>query len=261
MKAGEYMKGRVHSIETMGTVDGPGMRFVVFLQGCPMRCAYCHNPDTWDNVGDSTMMTIDEIWEQFERNRSFYTNGGITVTGGEPLVQIDFVLALFTYFKERGIHTCLDTSGITYTPVQRSKFEALLAVTDLAMLDIKDIDPTHHKDITKQSIDPVKAFAKLTTATNTDVWIRHVIVPGLTDNKDRHYRLGFFLGAMPNIKALDCLPYHVMGVNKYKELNIPYRLEGTQAAPKELAVAASKTVLAGMKAYRQHQWSVWPQEG
>ena len=135
------MTGRIHSVETMGTVDGPGMRMVVFLQGCPMRCAYCHNPDTWNETSDDVkFMTVEELWDQYERNRQFYTNGGITVTGGEALMQIDFVTELFTYFRERNVHTCLDTSGICFDPHQEVAYRKLLSVTSLVILDIKEID-------------------------------------------------------------------------------------------------------------------------
>ena len=156
------MSGRIHSLESFGTVDGPGTRFVVFVQGCPMRCAYCHNPDTWEmNAG--TIMEVSEIIEQFERNRAFYTKGGITVTGGEPLMQIDFLIELFTECKKRNIHTCIDTSGITYNPANiayMEKLDQLLALTDLVMLDIKHIDPALHVDLTSQPNEPILGFAK-----------------------------------------------------------------------------------------------------
>ena len=249
------MTGRIHSVETMGTVDGPGMRMVVFLQGCPMRCAYCHNPDTWNEISDDAkFMTVEELWDQYERNRQFYTNGGITVTGGEALMQIDFVTELFTYFRERNVHTCLDTSGICFDPHQEVAYRKLLSVTSLVILDIKDIDPTVHKWLTAQPLEPILQFAKLTADVNVPIWVRHVVVPTITDNADRHYRLGFFLGSLRNLQAVDCLPYHVMGVAKYKELGITYRLDGIPAATKDLAAKASKTVVEGIKAYRRHWW-------
>ena len=140
------MIGHIHSIESFGTVDGPGVRFVIFLKGCPMRCQYCHNPDTWE-MGGGTEMTVEQIMEEFERSKDFYTRGGITVTGGEPLVQLEFVTELFEEAHRRGIHTCLDTSGITFrpdNPALLSRFERLLTVTNLVMLDIKHIDPQKH---------------------------------------------------------------------------------------------------------------------
>ena len=227
------MTGRIHSIETMGTVDGPGMRMVVFLQGCPMRCAYCHNPDTWNETSDDAkFMTVEELWDQYERNRQFYTNGGITVTGGEALMQIDFVTELFTYFRERNVHTCLDTSGICFDPHQEVAYRKLLSVTSLVILDLKEIDSDKHLWLTGKSLEPT-----------------------ITDNADHHYRLGFFLGSLKNLQAVDCLPYHVMGTAKYKELGITYRLEGIPAATKDIAAKATRTVVEGIKAYRRHWWS------
>ena len=156
------MSGRIHSLESFGTVDGPGVRFVVFVQGCPMRCAYCHNPDTWEmNAG--TVMEASEIIEQYERNISFYKGGGITVTGGEPLMQVDFLIELFTIAKEKNIHTCIDSSGIAFNADNTAwmeKLDRLLALTDLVMLDIKHIDPEKHKELTAQPTDKILAFAR-----------------------------------------------------------------------------------------------------
>ena len=218
------MVGRIHSIETMGTVDGPGMRFVLFLQGCPLRCAYCHNPDTWDPSTYAQEMTVADVWTQFERNRDFYITGGITVTGGEALLQLPFIIELFTLFKEKGIHTCLDTSGICYTQEQASEYEKLLSVTDLVILDVKEIDSSIHETLT------------------------------ITDNRDRWYRLGFFLGAFKHLKAVDCLPYHVMGVNKYESLGISYRLDGVPPLSKADAQRALRVVLSGIRDYRRRLW-------
>lgn len=169
-------------------------------------------------------------------------------------MQIDFVIELFTYFSERNVHTCLDTSGICFDPHQEVAYRKLLSVTSLVILDIKDIDPTVHKWLTAQPLEPILQFAKLTADVNVPIWVRHVVVPTITDNADRHYRLGFFLGSLRNLQAVDCLPYHVMGVAKYKELGITYRLDGIPAATKDLAAKASKTVVEGIKAYRRHWW-------
>lgn len=189
------MVGRIHSIETMGTVDGPGMRFVLFLQGCPLRCAYCHNPDTWDPSTYAQEMTVADVWTQFERNRDFYITGGITVTGGEALLQLPFIIELFTFFHGKGIHTCLDTSGICYTQEQAREYKLLLDVTDLVILDVKEIDSSIHETLTGKPNDAVLEFAQFVDAHGTDFWVRHVVVPTITDNRDRWYRLGFFLGA------------------------------------------------------------------
>ncbi|MFQ9985284.1 MAG: 4Fe-4S cluster-binding domain-containing protein, partial [Lachnospiraceae bacterium] len=153
-------KGRIHSIETFGTVDGPGLRFVVFTQGCSMRCLYCHNPDTWAMQG-GTVMSVDELLEKYEVNRSFYRNGGLTVTGGEPMLQLDFVTELFVEARRRDIHTCLDTSGICFKrdPEYLKKVDRLLAATNLVMLDIKHIEESRHRELTRHSNTPVLQFA------------------------------------------------------------------------------------------------------
>ena len=239
------MNGFVHSTESFGTVDGPGVRFVIFLQGCPMRCKYCHNPDTW-KMNSGALRSAQSLLKEYERNAAFYNRGGITVTGGEALMQIDFLLELFTLARQKNIHTCLDTSGITYRPGQSSyneKLDRLMEVTDLVMLDIKHIDPECHKDLTGHDNASVLAFAKYLDAKNIPVWIRHVVVPGITDDPVQLARLGQFLGDLNNVKALDVLPYHIMGISKYKELDLPYPLEGVEPATKQQAMDAKKIIL------------------
>ena len=246
------MHGNIHSIESFGTVDGPGLRFVVFMQGCPMRCKYCHNPDTWE-PGKGNPMTAEEIISQFERNRAFYKNGGITVTGGEPLLQIDFMLELFRLCRERQIHTCIDTSGITYREGESAyneKLDRLMGMTDLVMLDIKHIYPDAHRELTGHGNEGILAFAKYLARRGIPVWIRHVIVPGITDDVQEQQRLGRFIAHLPNVKALDVLPYHTMGVNKYEKLGIPYPLAGVEALPKQCAAEARAVILESMKAER-----------
>ena len=246
------MNGYIHSIESFGTVDGPGLRFVVFTQGCPMRCKYCHNPDTWE-VGKGNTMSPEEIIAQFERNREFYKNGGITVTGGEPLLQIDFMLALFRLAKEKGIHTCIDTSGITYREGESAynqKLDELMTMTDLVMLDIKHIDDDAHKELTGQHNTGILAFARYLDSKHVPLWIRHVIVPGITDDPEEHKRLARFIAHLSNIKALDVLPYHTMGVSKYEKLGIPYPLEGLEALPKQEAAKAKETIIASLREER-----------
>lgn len=249
------MIGRIHSLETMGTVDGPGVRMVLFLQGCPLRCAYCHNPDTWD-VQQGKNMTVEEVWEQFERNQSFYKKGGLTVTGGEALLQLPFLIELFTYFRARGMHTCLDTSGICFNHDQVKEYETLLAVTSLVILDIKELDEAKHIALTGQNNAAILEFARFVDAHEVPIWIRHVVVPTITDRPDTWYRIGFFLGSLRHLETIDCLPYHVMGSSKYKELGLTYRLDGIPPASKELAQKATKTMLEGIKAYRRGWWSV-----
>ena len=244
------MDGYIHSTESFGTVDGPGVRFVIFLQGCPMRCKYCHNPDTWKmNTGDRR--SAASLISEFERKRFFYKDGGITVTGGEALMQIDFLLELFKLAREKKIHTCLDTSGIAYHPGESAyneKLDKLMEITDLVMLDIKHIDPKGHKELTGHDNADILAFARYLEQKQVPVWIRHVVVPGITDDPGQLIRLGQFIGTLSNVKALDVLPYHVLGVAKYRQLDLPYPLEGTPAATKQQAAEARKIIL---EAYRQ----------
>lgn len=246
------MKGYIHSIETFGTVDGPGTRFVVFFQGCPMRCKYCHNPDTWA-LNTGMQMTTDEILEQYEKNKGFYSKGGITVTGGEPLIQIDFLLELFEKAKKKGIHTCIDTSGITYTPnnfAYNQKLDQLMQLTNLVMLDIKHIDSIEHEKLTEQPNEGILAFAKYLDAANVEIWIRHVVVPGITDDEKNLYELGTFIGQLKNLKALDVLPYHVMGKSKYEQMGLDYPLKDVPPLSKEDAIKAKKIIIQGIKDIR-----------
>lgn len=243
------MSGRIHSLESFGTVDGPGVRFVVFVQGCPMRCAYCHNPDTWAMNG-GTIMEASEIIEQYERNLPFYKGGGITVTGGEPLMQVDFLIELFSLAKEKGIHTCIDTSGIAYKPnniAYIEKLDKLMTMTDLVMLDIKHIDPQKHKELTSQDNDGILAFCDYLNRKKIDTWIRHVVVPTITDDDKYLYQLGYFIGQFSNIKALDVLPYHTMGKPKYDKLGMAYKLENIPAMDKNTAIEKKQVILQGIK--------------
>ncbi len=241
------MNGYIHSIETMGTVDGPGLRYVVFTAGCMLRCKYCHNPDTWD-MKNGTIMTVDEILNDYKHYEPFLKNGGLTVTGGEPLMQLDFVIELFTKAKEMGIHTCLDTSGATFNS-KNSKFKQLAKVTDLVMLDVKHIRNDKYFELTKGNLNDTLNFLDFLSKkeTYTDVWIRHVIVKGITYVQRYLYELGYHLGQYKNIKALDVLPYHVMGEDKYKELNLTYPLYGLKAMPKENALKARMVIEAGIR--------------
>ena len=249
------MNGYVHSTESFGTVDGPGVRFVIFLQGCPMRCKYCHNPDTW-KMNSGALRSAQSLLAEYERNKAFYKNGGITVTGGEALMQIDFLLELFSLAKEKGIHTCLDTSGVTYRPGESEynrKLNQLMEVTDLVMLDIKHIDPEGHKDLTGLDNAGILDFARLLDEKKVPVWIRHVIVPGITDDPALLTRLGAFLGTLSNVKALDVLPYHIMGVRKYEELDMDYPLKGLEPATKQQALDAKKIILTAFWRVRKGQ--------
>ena len=242
------MKGYIHSTESFGTVDGPGVRFVVFFQGCPMRCLYCHNPDTW-NINDGTLTDVSELIDAFERNRPFYRTGGITATGGEPLVQIDFLTELFTEAKKRDIHTCLDTSGILFNPDSEqmmSKFDRLIEVTDLVMLDIKHMDDEEHKKLTGHSNRNILAFSEYLKAHNRPVWIRHVVVPGITDKPESLKAVGRYLATLPNMEKLEVLPYHSLGEVKYHNLGIDYPLKGVPQLMKTQAAEAESVIRAAM---------------
>lgn len=246
------MVGRVHSIETFGTVDGPGIRYVVFMQGCPMRCLYCHNPDTWE-VGGGGEMSADRIIADYKKNASFYSKGGLTVTGGEPLMQTDFLTELFKKAKAEGIHTCIDTSAITYSESNRTyieKLDELMKYTDLVMLDIKHIDPEKHKELTSHTNEGILAFAKYLEGKNIPLWVRHVVVEGYTDDPVYLRRLGRFIGTLKNLKALDVLPYHSMGVSKYEALGIEYPLAHLKSLDRKAAEAAKEHIMAGIREIR-----------
>ena len=220
--------GRIHSIETFGTVDGPGVRFVVFFQGCPMRCLYCHNPDTWEIKNAKYELSAEELLEKMTRNLPFYRTGGITATGGEPLIQIDFLTELFSLAKKNGIHTCLDTSGITFKDNAESiaKINTLLAVTDLVMLDIKHMDEEKHMALTSHSNASSIAFARYLNSIGKPMRIRYVLVPGYTDGKEDLESLGRLLSEFSNLEKLEILPYHELGKTKYERLGIEYPLAG-----------------------------------
>ncbi len=240
------MEGYIHSTESFGTVDGPGIRFVIFFQGCPMRCLYCHNPDSWEpRIGQ--LRSSDSLLAEFDRYKEFLKNGGITATGGEPMMQLPFLTELFTKAKAKGIHTCLDTSGVLFSENRLEEMRALCRVTDLVMLDIKHIDDDKHRKLTGHSNRNILAFAEFLAEQNIPLWIRHVVVPGWTDDPDAQRRLGHFIGGLRTLKALDVLPYHDMGKVKYRELGMDYPLEGILPLPEEEAVAARAQIMQGLK--------------
>ena len=249
MKEFKMPKGYIHSKDSFGTVDGPGIRFLVFMQGCPMRCMYCHNPDTWE-IHAGTEVSADALIEEYCKNKAFYKNGGITVTGGEPLLQIDFLIDFFKKAKEKNIHTCIDTSGIPFNPQNASfveKMDTLMQYCDLIMLDIKHIESQSHKKLTGHDNKNILLFAKYLEEKNMPVWIRHVVVKGITDDKEDLIKLGEFIGSLKNVKALDVLPYHTMGVEKYHRLGIPYPLDGVPSTSREDALKAKAFILSGVK--------------
>lgn len=240
------MKGYIHSTESFGTVDGPGIRFVVFFQGCPIRCQYCHNPDTWE-FGKGREVTVNELMTEYDTCKEFLKSGGITATGGEPLSQPDFLLELFKEAKSKGIHTCLDTSGAVYNPNNTEKIDEILKYTDLVMLDIKHIDSDYHKSLTGVGNENILLFAEHLRDINIPVWIRRVVVPNLTDDEQELFRLGEFLSTLTNLKALDVLPYHDMAKEKYKKLGIEYPLPYTPPMSKEDAIKARDIIMSGLK--------------
>ncbi len=229
------MIGKVHSIETFGSVDGPGIRFMIFLKGCDMRCKYCHNADTWDKSANIEM-TADELLAKAVRNRPYWKkNGGITVSGGEALLQIDFLIELFSKAKQQGIHTCLDTSAQPFTRMQPffGKFEELMKYTDLILLDIKHIDSEEHRKLTGWPNDNILDCARYLSDKKIPVWIRHVLVPGITDNDEYLKKTAEFIKTLDNVEQIDVLPYHTLGQFKWEELGMKYPLEGVDPPTQE----------------------------
>ncbi len=239
--------GNIHSIESCGTVDGPGIRFVIFMQGCPLRCQYCHNPDSW-TTAENTKMPVNEIMQKYEGVKEFVKSGGITVTGGEPLMQTDFVTELFKTAKNKNIHTALDTSGILFNKNDTTKIDELLKYTDLVLLDIKHINDEEHKKLTGVSNKNILEFAKYLSDKDIPVWIRHVVVKGITYDEKYLTELGRFLASLHNIKAIDILPYHNMAIPKYQSLKIDYPLVNIPPTTKEETLNARNIIVKAFKA-------------
>ena len=234
-------KGFVHSVESFGSVDGPGIRFLIFLQGCPMRCQFCHNPDSW-KTGIGEERTADELLDQAERFRAYWgDNGGLTGSGGEALLQIDFLLELFEKAKQRGIGTCLDTSAQLFTRKSPffEKFERLMELTDTVLLDIKHIDDEEHRKLTRHSNANILDCARYLSEIDKPVWIRHVLIPGITDKDEYLVRLRDFLSTLHNIERIEVLPYHTLGVYKYEKLGIDYPLKDVQPPAAERVANAN----------------------
>lgn len=234
--------GNIHSIETFGAVDGPGIRFVIFLQGCPMRCKYCHNPDTWYR-DDSTKMSPEELIKKALKYKTYWKKeGGITVSGGEPLLQLDFLIELFTLAKIAGINTCIDTSGKPFRLDEKylEKFNKLLNVTDLFILDIKEINNEKHKWLTSQSNENIIELAKYLSDHNKRMWIRHVLVPTITDSEEDLIKLREFVSSLKTVEKFEILPYHSFAIFKYKELGLEYQLNDIKEPTKEEIERANK---------------------
>lgn len=226
------IKGLIHSTESFGAADGPGVRFIIFTQGCRMRCRFCHNPDTWRIEGDDTCteMTPSEVLAKALRYRSYWKkDGGITVSGGEPLLQIDFLTELFRLAKAEGVNTCIDTAGNPFTREEPffSKFTELMKYTDLLLLDIKEMNPERHRSITGFGNENIIDMARYLSDIGKPVWIRHVLVPGLSDFDEDIDALAEFIGTLSNVQKVEVLPYHTLGKFKWDNLGIPYTLENT----------------------------------
>lgn len=236
--------GNIHSVESFGSADGPGVRYIVFLKGCAMRCKYCHNPDTWAGQGED-WQTPEEVLNKALRYKNYWKkNGGITVSGGEALLQIDFVTELFRLAKEKGVNTCLDTSGNPFTRQEPffGKFRKLMEVTDLFMLDIKHMDPAGHRKLTGCDNANILDMARFLSDSGKAMWIRHVLVPGITDDEEQLTSLRKFIDTLKTVERVEILPYHTLGVFKWKELGIPYQLEGVEP-PTEEQVKRAKELL------------------
>lgn len=217
------MEGYIHSFESFGTKDGPGIRFVLFLQGCPLRCLYCHNVDTWNIKAKKIVMTPKEVMKEILKVKGFIKSGGITVSGGEPLLQPEFVKKLFIKCKENGIHTALDTSGFIFT----EKVKEVLEYTDLVLLDIKHINPAKYMELTSVSIENTLKFVKYLNKTEKKTWVRYVLVPGYSDDEDDLSEWAKFVSQFNNIERVDILPFHQMGGYKWQEVGKEYKLKDT----------------------------------
>lgn len=215
-------EGYIHSIESMGLVDGPGIRTVIFMQGCRLRCKYCHNPDTWALTSDKAeKFTAHELVKELLRYRPYQgADGGVTFSGGEPLLQKDFLVESLALCKQHGIHTCIDTAG-----AGTGDYEKILSLTDLVLMDVKHYDSKGYRELTGSDISESERFLRTACSMNKALWIRHVVVPGLTDSEDHFKGLEEYLKTIDNIKRIELLPYHILGVSKYKAMGIPYPLE------------------------------------
>lgn len=222
------MKGFIHSIESFGTKDGPGIRLVVFMQGCPLRCLYCHNPDTWILKDAKHTVTPAELFEEYRKVKGF-VKGGITLSGGEPLMQPDFLLEFLKLCKEEGVHTAIDTSGFIFN----DKIKELLNWVDLVLLDIKHFNPTKYQALTSKKLAPTLQFAEYLKEKNIATWIRYVLLPGYTDHIEDIEALADYLSSFQNIKQVSVLPFHQLGSSKWAELGLDYHLKDAVSPTEE----------------------------
>lgn len=218
------IRGRIHSWESMGLVDGPGVRTVIFLQGCALRCRYCHNPDTWECSTGGTLESVSDVMERLRRFKDYFgADGGVTFSGGEPLLQKDFLTEILAACKAEGIHTCLDTAGCGV-----GSYEEILRNTDLVLFDVKHITPDGYRNITGREPDEAERFLATVQQCGTPLWLRHVVVPGLTDGEEHLSALAEYVTTLKKVERVELLPYHKLGVHKYHTMNIPYSLENVE---------------------------------
>ena len=252
--------GRISKFESFGSVDGPGVRFLVFLQGCPMRCLFCHNPETWEMKGGEEWSAEDVLKKALRYREYWGEEGGITVSGGEPLAQIDFLIALFKLAKEEGVHTCIDTSGAPFSrnPAWFAKFEELMRCTDLLLMDIKHIDADEHKKLTGLPNDHIIDLFRYLDEIGKPIWIRHVLVPGISDNDEFLTRTRDFIRTLHNVKCVEVLPYHSLAIAKYQNLGIDYALKDTEMPTAERIKNANDILeTEKYKGYLEKQTGVW----
>lgn len=243
-KDGKKVSGKIHSVETLGAADGPGLRFVLFLQGCSLRCKYCHNPDTWAACNAERTATAEDIANEIIRYKNYFgKKGGVTVSGGEPLLQLDFLTELFKILKQNGIHTAIDTSGAPYNEYD-PRYKELLALTDLVILDIKHIDDLKCRELTGTGNIATKKFAKTLSDNGVAMWIRQVLVPGLTDDENDLKRTREWINTLKTVERVEVLPYHTLGKPKYEKLGLSYPLEDTPIPTRE-QIDKAKAILIG----------------
>lgn len=234
-------KGHIHTLETFGLVDGPGVRTVVFLKGCRLRCKYCHNPDTWS--GEGGLWTAEQLFERVKKYKTYWrSNGGITVSGGEPLLQSEFVTEFFALAKKENIHTALDTAGEPFSPDKEylEGFDRLMSVTDLVLLDLKIMDESGHAELTGRTNENILQMARYLSDTGKKMWIRHVLVPGITDDESDLIKMREFISSLNTVERVEVLPYHTLGLMKWKELGMEYPLEGVPTPTQEQVKRAEK---------------------
>lgn len=243
-KDGKKVSGKIHSVETLGAADGPGLRFVLFLQGCGLRCKYCHNPDTWAACNAERTATAEDIANEIIGYKNYFgKKGGVTVSGGEPLLQLDFLTELFKILKQNGIHTAIDTSGAPYNEYD-PRYKELLALTDLVILDIKHIDDLKCRELTGTGNIATKKFAKTLSDNGVAMWIRQVLVPGLTDDENDLKRTREWINTLKTVERVEVLPYHTLGKPKYEQLGLSYPLGDTPIPTRE-QIDKAKAILIG----------------